>query len=305
MPLLSIDRVRVFVTVAAEGGFSAAAKKLNRSQSAVSHAIAEPEAEMGVALFDRSGWRPRLSPEGRTLLTDAELLVRQAEGLLSRARSFNEGMETELGIAVDSLMPQRLLAQAVARVTATYASTPIRIEVASMTGVARAVLEDRCEVALMASYPRAVPGLNRTLVGEVPLVPVVASSHPLAKAASPIEQNALRDYVQLVLTDPLGVAEGHSFGIQSGNIWRLADVSVKHHFLLSGFGWGNMPLDRVEDDLSRGTLVAIDLVKKLPNGGRLPIFAAYRSEEKLGKAGRAFISAIRDASGSTPVIPAA
>ncbi|WP_306462801.1 helix-turn-helix domain-containing protein, partial [Klebsiella pneumoniae] len=52
---LTLDQMRIFVTVADSGSFRAGAGKLSRVQSAISHAIANMEAELGVMLFDRSG----------------------------------------------------------------------------------------------------------------------------------------------------------------------------------------------------------------------------------------------------------
>ena len=45
---LTLDQIRVFVTIAETGSFRAAAAKLARVQSAVSHAIANLEAELGI-----------------------------------------------------------------------------------------------------------------------------------------------------------------------------------------------------------------------------------------------------------------
>ena len=58
---LTLDQLRTFATVADAGSFRAAAAKLGRVQSAVSHAIANLEAQLGVALFDRSARRPVLT----------------------------------------------------------------------------------------------------------------------------------------------------------------------------------------------------------------------------------------------------
>ena len=40
----------------------------------------------------------------------------------------------------------------------------------------------------------------------------------------------------------------------SPTTWRLADLYAKHSFLLSGLGWGSMPLHAVERDLAEGRL---------------------------------------------------
>ena len=51
---MEISQLEVFLAVAREGGFSRAAEKLYRTQSAVSQAIRKLESEIGELLFDRS-----------------------------------------------------------------------------------------------------------------------------------------------------------------------------------------------------------------------------------------------------------
>src|SRR3984957_262098 len=71
MDALTLDQIRVFLSVVDEGSFPKAAKSLNRAQSAVTYAIRKLEAEIGVPLFDRSAYRSVLTPAGRALLTRA------------------------------------------------------------------------------------------------------------------------------------------------------------------------------------------------------------------------------------------
>jgi DNA-binding transcriptional LysR family regulator len=59
---LTLDQMRTFVAVAEAGSFRTAATHLSRAQSAVSHAIGNLEAQLGITLFDRSGHRPMLTP---------------------------------------------------------------------------------------------------------------------------------------------------------------------------------------------------------------------------------------------------
>lgn len=68
-------RLTVFREVATLGSFTAAAKVLRYTQSAVSRQIAVLEEDLGVALFDREARGVRLTEEGRTLLTHAEAVL--------------------------------------------------------------------------------------------------------------------------------------------------------------------------------------------------------------------------------------
>ncbi len=56
----SSDNIELFLAVLDRGSFSAAARALRRVPSAVSMGIANMEAELGFALFDRSHREPGL-----------------------------------------------------------------------------------------------------------------------------------------------------------------------------------------------------------------------------------------------------
>lgn len=72
----SLDQLRIFLAVAEEGSFGAAARKMGRAVSAVSYGIAQMEAQLGVKLFAREGSRrPVLTEEGKGLLPEAKAVA--------------------------------------------------------------------------------------------------------------------------------------------------------------------------------------------------------------------------------------
>jgi LysR family transcriptional regulator, carnitine catabolism transcriptional activator len=73
------NRLRHFVAVVDHGGFTAAAQAVYVSQPALSLAVKELEAELGVALFVRSGRRVQLTPAGTALLEPARQVLRDLE----------------------------------------------------------------------------------------------------------------------------------------------------------------------------------------------------------------------------------
>ena len=66
-PELDLQQLRAFFLVVQAGSFSAAARRLNRTQSAVSHAVRKLEESAGVRLLDRRGREVRPTEEGRRL----------------------------------------------------------------------------------------------------------------------------------------------------------------------------------------------------------------------------------------------
>ena len=84
----SLDQLRIFLAVAEEGSFHAAAKRQGRAISAISYGIGQLEAQLGLTLFAREGSRrPELTEAGRALLVEAKGVADRADGLLAKARS--------------------------------------------------------------------------------------------------------------------------------------------------------------------------------------------------------------------------
>ena len=68
----TLDEWEILQAVVQLGGFAAAAKQLNRSQSTISYAIARLQEQLGIRLFEIKGRRAQLTEVGRVLLADVE-----------------------------------------------------------------------------------------------------------------------------------------------------------------------------------------------------------------------------------------
>jgi DNA-binding transcriptional LysR family regulator len=102
----TLDQLRVFLTVVETGSFAAAARKLNRATSVVSYAIANLEAQLGVSLFDRESTRkPQLTDPGRTVLAEARTIYGGIDGLRAKVRGLLQGLESEVHLALDVMLP--------------------------------------------------------------------------------------------------------------------------------------------------------------------------------------------------------
>ena len=91
-PDIDADLLRAFVAVADRGGFTPAARSLNRTQSAVSMQIKRLEATARAELFERNGRSVRLTHHGEAFLGYARrLLALQDEALQALAAERIEG----------------------------------------------------------------------------------------------------------------------------------------------------------------------------------------------------------------------
>ncbi|WP_175769578.1 LysR family transcriptional regulator [Burkholderia cenocepacia] len=288
---VSLDHLRTFVAAADKGSFSAAGRAIGRAQSVVSQTIANLEAQLGVALFERVGRYPRLTMQGENLLADARRVVLDADALKAKARSFSAGLEPELSIVVDVMFPQQCLTDALGSFKQRFPSTPLRLHVEALGRVAELVLNGQCSLGITGTLPVLPSGLAAERLFSEEMVTVVAPGSPLAARQGPIAFRELLDETQLVLTDRSALTSGVDFGVQGKNIWRLADLGAKHAFLRAGLGWGHMPLWSVNDDLETGRLVRIDL--EGPSAGLMPFQATYPADRLPGPAGRWLLERFR------------
>ena len=291
MPALgspSLDQLRTFVAVAEAGSFSAAARALNRHQSVVSYAIANLEEQLGgLKLFDRATRRPTLTEAGKLLLAEARKVAMGVDGLRARATGLLAGLEPELAIVVDVMLPTRVLVDALAAFRVAFPTVTLRLSVEGLGAVARLVLDGTCAVGVCGPLARTTPGLDHRSLGGVRLLPVASPDHPLAEMRGPIPRAALRDHVQLVLTDRSDLTRGQDFGVLSPETWRLGDLGAKHALLLGGLGWGGMPDAMVAGDIASGRLVVLRIESWGPV--EYGIFAVHRAGELPGPAGRWFV----------------
>jgi len=253
----TLDQLRVFLAVVDEGSFNAAARRLGRAISAVSYGVAQLEAQLGLMLFDREGSRrPVLTPAGKALLADARRVADDADALVSRVRAMNQGLESELTLAIDVMAPSATLAAILRDFQQAFPTVDLRLHVEALGAVAALLLDGRADLGVSGPVVVADPALERRSIGAISLVPVAAPAHPLARMET-IAPGAGRRHLQLVLTDRSPLTEGRDFSVVASRTWRLADLGAKHALLLEAIGWGNMPLHMVAADIAAGRLVRL------------------------------------------------
>lgn len=253
----SLDHLSVFLAVVDAGSFNGAARRMGRAISAISYAIATLEAQLGVTLFDREGSRrPVLTAAGRAILGAARAVSNEVDGLISGVRALNAGMESELTLAVDTMMPQALLACVLRDFDLTFPTVDLRLHVEGLGAVAALVIAGQAEIGLSGPMIADHPDLHLQTVGELELIPVAAPTHPLARAVT-ILPGMVRRYRQLVLSDRSSLTAGEDYAVYAARTWRLGDLGAKHALLREGIGWGNMPAHMVARDLAAGRLVRL------------------------------------------------
>jgi DNA-binding transcriptional LysR family regulator len=297
---VSLDQLRTFIAAAESGSFSAAGRRLSRAQSVVSQTIANLEEQLRVTLFDRTGRYPRLTDQGRVLLGDARAVAGGIDALKARAKSIAGGIEPELSVVMDVMVPMSVVTVLAASFGEAFPNTSLRLYVEALGGVAKALLDGQCNLGVMGTLAVGEPKLVAERLMSVHMAMVAAPDHPLAQIQGPVSRSELARHVQLVLTDRTELSAGRDFGVLSPRNWRLADLGAKHSFLRAGLGFGGMPAPMVERDIADGALKEIAIEDMPPEGMFLTMFAAWRLDTPPGPAGRWFIDRVKEVTAQCP-----
>lgn len=281
---ITLDQLRAFVTVVEEGSFSAAARKLQRVQSAISTSMANLENNLGVPIWDRTTKVAKLTPHGQSLLGAARRVLGETDALRRLASGMVMGIEPAVSLCLDALFPLEALLELCKAFTKQFPSVDLRVDTQVLTAVSEKVL-DRTATLGVATPAGITPGLERHILAPIRMLPVVSAKHPLAHVRGRVTKAHVADAIQIVLSERKESGSPDQ-GVISPRTWRVADLQTKHALVRAGLGWGNLPEHVVRADLRARRLVAIR-----PDGWgedemMLPLCAIHRTDAVFGPAHR-------------------
>jgi DNA-binding transcriptional LysR family regulator len=133
MRSLHPDQLNALVAVVETGGFTAAAKRLNLSQSTVSTQIGELEQRLGVPLVERLGRKAFATVAGREVMAHALRIAQETEAIALAARRHREGFLGRVRLGTGP----NILAYLLLPVLKSLREIQPSLEVAMRTGITR------------------------------------------------------------------------------------------------------------------------------------------------------------------------
>jgi DNA-binding transcriptional LysR family regulator len=296
---LTLDQMRVLVAVAEAGSFSAAARRLGRVQSAISQAVQAMEQALQLPLFDRSHKTPTLTDLGVAVLDDARAVLARTQAMQARARGMRDDLEPELTLAVESAFPMPLLMKSLEALRGEFPNLPATLFTEGLGGARETLMSGDARMAIYPIPGGPTPDVQAEFLARIALAPVAAADHPLARLGRPARREDLEAHVQLVLTGRNAYAQSLRGGVVSPHIWRFVDQTTRLEFLLSGFGWCNMPLHLVEEHVVAGRVARLEILPGEPPP-EFPLYVVNPRARPLGRAGRWLAADLRERLKSCP-----
>lgn len=281
----SPESLLAFTEAAALGSFSAAARKLNRSQSTISISIANLEADIGCQLFDRGGRQPVLNNAGEQVLQKVKAILNASEGLEALAAELSKNIESVLSIVVSDVYNPFFQTDLLLRFEQKFPYTEFQCGPAEGADVINLVQEGHANIGVLISqhkYPADVSVSNLGNLREMGVY--VSHAHPLASLEK-VTREALTHVRHLVLKT---YSPGSSNA--KAQTWSAPDHLMLLEFALQGFGWAELPRHLVERFGNNG-LVELDV----PGYSKqVEVDIVWRRQPALGPAGQWFVRELHE-----------
>lgn len=254
MTKITLEQWRMFVATAQYGSFHQAAERLNKTQSAISHAIHKMEECLGQELFTIEGRRATLTKMGQVIFPRARELIGQAHQIEHFCTGFDPSAEGEIALAVDIIFPNPVLRDALAQYSLLYPKLSVRIQETALSGASEVLKDGRAQVGIASHLP------PRTVIEPllaVRLVCVAAASHPLHKRGL-LTHEMLKEHRQIVLSDS-GLRGISSGWLGSRQRWTVSHLATSIAFLLDGHGYAWLPEHSIRMEIASGRLKPLNL----------------------------------------------
>lgn len=293
---LSLEALQVLDAIERKGSFAAAAAELNRVPSAVTYTIQQLEQDLDVLLFDRRGHRAVMTATGRELLREGRQLLIAAGDLEDRIQQLARGWETELRIAVDTLVgTERLLPLVDAfyrEHQAEGVSTRIKIMEEVLGGGWDSLVSGRADFAIGASG-ETPPGAGYATIPLriLPFHFVAAPSHPITQEKTPLTEATIKRYRAISIADTSRSLPPRTVGLLSGqDVLTVPTMRAKIAAHIAGLGVGYLPEHLAAPEIAAGRLVRLSIGTSKPTSNMM---AAWRAN-RIGKGLRWFMKRLSD-----------
>lgn len=286
---MTYDQLSAFAAVVSRGTFAAASKALHKSQPAVSKLVQNLEQELGVALLDRSTYRPVLTHEGKLFHERALAVLEETEALRGFAHTLGGELESTIRLVVEAVTPLPGVLKVFREVQKRFPPVRLELRTERMGGAVEALEDGSADLVITGSHGMRSVGVRTTEIARystVRILPLAGRGHALARARGALPPRLLRNHAQVILTESGKGELAHSVNVLEGGLrWTVTDIEAKKEILLAGMGWGGLPEHVVAEELADGRLVQL----RVPSFSveALELFLLRRRDRPAGQVARA------------------
>jgi DNA-binding transcriptional LysR family regulator len=288
---MQLQDLAAFVTVASERSFSGAARRLHRTQPAVSQAIRRLEDSVGERLFDRATKDASLTDAGRLLRDYAERLLRLSEEAEIAVRDLRDLRRGRVLIGANEASVHAVL-PLITHFRTAHPLVHVDVRRIPARQLGAEVAQGGLDFGVLTFQP-AEPRLGTIVLGHDELVMLVHPAHALAASKEVTLSECARQTV-IAHNDPSHVRERvlrlfEQQHIPPNILISLPSLEGIKRAVAMQLGVALLPRRCAESEIARGELVALPIPEvRLRRQVRL----IYRKGGERSHASGAFLAVV-------------
>ncbi|MEP1447699.1 MAG: LysR family transcriptional regulator [Paraglaciecola sp.] len=259
---MTLEQIRVFITVAQLGSIAAAAETLHKTQSALSIALKRLQDELNIELFHRQQYRLSLTVAGAKLLRHCEYLVKQQNHVLDIAKHLANGIESKIDVIYETVCHDEAIFSAISKAHQRFPLTEFYLSSENNLRSIKRLIDGEGDIAIS-------PWMDQfNELADFETLPfsrfkIIIAAHkkqfpknePLPKSVTELEYLPLLMPQSLIFQLDLERLLGFVSPLQI----RTNDLWAQKAMLMNGGGWGCIPSHLIEHELKTGELLELKL----------------------------------------------
>jgi DNA-binding transcriptional LysR family regulator len=289
---MDFRHLRTFVAVAELRHFARAASLCNLSQPAVSHQIAQLEAELGARLLNRAARRISLTVAGEVFLEEARRVLAAVDRAHERMQEVARGAVGRIRLGASPTTGLYLLPSLLAGYQKAHPAFDLQLEIGAPHAIAERVARNDLDMAVLAG---ALPSgeLQARRLADDALVVIARADAPLARMRS-VKPRQLESEAWVLREESSDTrrqvtAWWHRHRLAPARTAAFVHPDGVARAVVAGLGIAMVSKLTVEDALRRKDVAVVSMASGLPSR---PIVVVDHPQKHHGAACRAMLHAL-------------
>jgi DNA-binding transcriptional LysR family regulator len=276
---ITIEQIQCFQAVVETGSFTKASEKLIKAKSAVMYSVKNLEEQLGFELFDRSQYRPQITPKGESFLMKSQKILDDMSELHEETKLIASDVEMRLRISASGIFNSALLYPILKKAMKKFPSTEILFEKEILSGE-KMLGRDMVDLAIFENLKNK-RDYDYKKISVVELRLVIAKGHEFFNLPQKEQvKQSLYKYPQVIQRSTIR-DDDFQVGVHKESLkWKVTDTPSKREVIVNGLGWGRLPCHVIEKDLKQGRLIHLS---KFKDDDSVDIYLCKQKNKHMGK----------------------
>jgi DNA-binding transcriptional LysR family regulator len=240
--IMTLDQLEMLEAIIQEGSYQGAAKKINKSQPALTAGIKKIEQLYNIKIFSRAGYRPELTHVGRRFYQSAKQTLSSFRELQKTAKELGSGIEPQIKISVDPLVLAQRFEPLLKIFDEEFYCSTLSIESGILFDNAHCLLKEEVDLAIGHLPQIDNQDIEHQLICHLHLVPVIHQKYISNKE---LKIDVLQKIPNIIVKTKNN--ETDDLNKKTGKQWYVDTHARKTEFIAMGLGWGRISTMQLED----------------------------------------------------------